>query len=684
MHQIMKHATPTTIHAKSWIDIRLIICKVRKSEALSAKQSVKANSSSNTMATGGAAVPMWYEDDGLFAVDLEDEVSGQEFLNATPLDDTHFTSDPVKAQVNNVTACLGSKMVKDKKSEAARERILDGWTEMIPWCVAMTGLSEAACALPVDVDTIRSYRLENKDWKLPPYKITDNGVLMKHHIDIVGANYQRYCDLTKKEFKLQNPNGKYLPKTSFDVIKPLIGDICRYCIKYWHLHPWLSRENAYVNSIEHLRREYKWNNNLKNIIDALLATRTDAIVKKQLFALKTEEKPGTTTGELVFVENEDAALIISKFLKAEKWKLNKAHLDPVMDLKDCIEGITDATEKAEWKAKFDNVVPKETAAYLDKVNKAKEAEVRAQKKAEAKAAKESELQAKKRKALEESIVAAPAGTRRASATSTATTVNAAASRAAAELSADPFWEYKLKINTWEIEPQGAGTAKSVRQAKRQAKELQAAGIQKRIISVIATRDGKGTVNVRYVQPGSEWCTVFSWRFNNVAHAINIFGASSAGQKIVDACIDNKESVTITKFAARVVLATMMHTQLSAEKDYPDVGLHATFNESTFMADLKNTKKLWCSSCMVGNIINVHGLYRLACTNEDMAGTVKDARIKLLLEFVEEKESAEKAKQLQEIISILQNISAEIDGDDDYGGKPIPIDPFDTQSQIAGD
>ena len=367
--------------------------------------------------------------------------------------------------------------------------------------------------------------------------------------------------------------------------------------------------------------------------------------------------------------------------------MKKENLDPLLDLKDTIEAFTDSTEKAEWKAKFDKIVPKETAAYLEKKEKAEQRAAKLLKMKEAIEAKAAERQEKKRKALEENAATAAtavatAATAGGTATATTTTDDDTGepNEDVEEVMKDPYWDFKLKINGSEIIPQTSPAAQTVRSAKKQNKDQIGACIQKTIMGF----NGNKAVRVQYQLPGSLWKAGFTCRYANALSAFQNFGSSTEDcQRIAEACISGKDNTTITKQVGHVVLAIMLHNTAKHEKDYPLLGLHPGFHEPNFLIDLKNTKTVWLPLFLNGSPIAMHGLYELVCSNELMHGTGKDARTKLLFDYINEKGTmtVDKAKQVEEIISILQSVVAEIEGGA-IGEKEMPIDPFDTRSELG--
>ena len=632
----------------------------------------------------------WFENSA-FSHDIQPEADGSDFLHDYVIADSYFGHKKVQRQVNNVIGWHGATKPK-KNTPAAREMKIKEWTEMITFASALTKNSDEVCALPVDVATIRGYKLEQKDFKLPPYQVDDNSTLLKPLVDMVENNYAKYCAVDEKDFKAKNPGGDYLPKTEFSKLKPLLGDVCRFCIKYWHLHPWLSRAEAYKDAIAHFRTNYSSKRTLKILIDELLQQRTDVILKTQLFALETVHKEGSTSGELVFAENDEAQPFILRFLKHENWKMKKDSLDPLLDLQECIESFTDEEEKKEWKAKFEKLVPKETATYLEKKQKAEE---KAQKLERAKAvaeAKEAEKLEKKRKALEENQAAAAAAAAAAgladSATRTAATLpDAEDDDGVVDLdmaARDPFWEYKLTIKSGEIVSQVSaavsGTGRAAKIAKKQHALLPETGIKKTIMSF----SGRSGCTVQYTEPGQQWYMGFTARYGNLVNAINSFGTANLnGRDIVESCVEKKDNTTITKGCGRVILAVFLHNSVKNDKDLPKLGLHANFNETNFLIDLKNTKKCWLPALLAGSSLAIHGLYELVCSDEKHARKDKNQRVELLLEHIGQKDvmTTEKAKQVLEIILLLQAIIEEI-ASGTLGEKEMPVDPFDTESNLG--
>jgi hypothetical protein len=151
--------------------------------------------------------------------------------------------------VNNITGHHGATRPK-KKTEAYRLMLVQEYTNLLEFAAVLTKNDKiSSVALPVDVVTIRNYDLIAKDYELPPLQTDGGSTLLPAFIKSVEESYEVYCQEDEANYR-SNGVGTYMHKTNFsDTLKPLLGDIIRYCIKYWFLHPWLSCQDAYTKGI---------------------------------------------------------------------------------------------------------------------------------------------------------------------------------------------------------------------------------------------------------------------------------------------------------------------------------------------------------------------------------------------------------------------------------------------------
>jgi hypothetical protein len=254
-------------------------------------------------------------------------------------------------------------------------------------------------ALPIDVETVRKYDLVAKDFKLPPLQIDGNTGLLPIFIKNLGEIYRAFCAEEKKDFLSKHPHGTFQERTDFEImLQPLLADIMCYCCKFWYLHPWLSRQEAYVEGITHFEKNFKKRGDCKKLIDPILLKRKDVLLTQHVLALKTIQKEGDPEHREVFEDNESAHLFLFKFLNHNGHEISKESLDVLEDMHDYIKGLS--REEQTKYAKFMNIVPKETAAYLEKKAKAKEKEDKMNKKKREHEAMEAIIAEKKQKFLE--------------------------------------------------------------------------------------------------------------------------------------------------------------------------------------------------------------------------------------------------------------------------------------------
>jgi hypothetical protein len=191
-----------------------------------------------------------------------------------------------------------------------------------------------------------------------------------------------------------------MERTPYEKLKPILGDAMCYCIRYWLLHPWLSRKDAYDQSLVYLKVHYKNRGDQRKILEPILHQRKETILLAQVLALKTIPS-GDSEGYEMFEENESAQLILTKFLKHRNYKLNKEHLDVLFDMYLYIETLPTGDEKNQFN-KFKNIVPWETEEYKEKKRKQEDKKEKAERKKKEAEFRETQRQEKKQRLLLES------------------------------------------------------------------------------------------------------------------------------------------------------------------------------------------------------------------------------------------------------------------------------------------
>jgi hypothetical protein len=132
---------------------------------------------------------------------------------------------------------------------------------------------------------------------------------------------------------------------------------------------------------------------------------------------------------------------------------------------------------------------------------------------------------------------------------------------------------------------------------------------------------------------------------------------------------------------------MLHASVKEEKELPLLGVHPNYCERNFLVDIKNTMCLWMPSLLKGNLrTHLHGFYELVCHPDTIGGYNAKERTDLLSNAISNNRNSmptEKAKQVMEIVNVLQRIDAEIESGH-IGNQPLATDPFDTKSLLLTD
>jgi outer membrane biosynthesis protein TonB len=558
------------------------------------------------------------------------------------------------------------------------------------------------------VDTVRKYNLVEKDFKLPPYQHNDTGILMHHFINLVGENYKIYCEAEKNDYYTKSKgSGKFMPKTDFEkTLKPLLAEICRYCIKYWHVHPWLSRSQAHADAVAHLKEKFERKGSPKKLIDAFLSEIKDNYLVDQVLALKTIPKEADPPYK-VFDDNETAHFVLANFLKHRKHKCKKDSLDVLEDMHEYLATLIAPGDKAKF-AMFKEIVIRETPALLEKKRKAEEKLENAKRKQQEKESKKQQEMQKKREILEarakkakeaaekekEASTERPGNLRRGGEPEGASdkeqeeesgggetreegkTADADEEMTAPEVDlADIYAEYHFSYASFEIVEQATASRASNRSKNTNA--AYTAGIKKTIVRL----EGHNKVVIQYEKPGPVWTQQIGARIGNVIGAMIAFNAEHAD--LVEASIEGGTN-RIDGSSARVILAIMLHNTANSDKELDELGVHANYWEPNFIKDLNNMKNFWLPHLLETSILHLQGLYHLVC-QDLLCDKTAEERTDLFKDVISNKDTfgVEKGKQVMQIIKILKEIDLEIVHGKE-GEKKGATDPFDTKSQVTDD
>lgn len=667
----------------------------------------------------------WYQ--GLPGVgnDVSEEAPGSDFLNVNQLTKEELMEDAsIKAIVDNITAHLGPiKISKKNNPEEHRKVKINEFLNIVELAAKLTGNSVHATALPVDVQTVRNFDLVAKGYQLPNFQTNDSSTLMSAFLTLLHGTYVDYCAEDEKLFKEKYPNTPYMQKSDFTYsVKPLIGEIMRYCIKYWLLHPWLSRKEAYAAAIKKMQDEWTPKNNCKKIIEQILNERAEAILMNQVLSLRTVAKePGST--EQVFEDNESAQMILAAFLKFHAYKVDKNSLDVLVDMKQFIALLGEGIDGQDLlQAKFQPVVPRETAAFLQKKAKAEEKQakiVRQQKEKEALV----QIQMEKKQKLADDLAQKKAqDLENKKAAKAAATAAREAARADAEASGvlpptlpeeeveeeetleespelmdvtgktlditEEYSLYRLPYCEISIERQcheDFVSKKSKRHSNSSRAKMLEAGIKKKLAAI---SDG-GALIVHYNKPGPVYQGNISARIGNIVTLMLHFDTTDS--KLMAALVKDyrQEKDVFSTECGRVMLAIMMHQTAKNDAAVKGLGVHPNYCEENFLQDLVNTKELWLTKLHEQSLIHLHALYRMVCGKPVGRGgsvilgaNIPNRREKLAEALDTSPQSRESKKQVAEIIELIQRIDAEIkEGGTNFGKSPGACDPFDTKSLL---
>ena len=655
---------------------------------------------------------------------VPEDAEGTDFLN-TDFATVKNTHD-VKDAVNNVIAHHGGEKPKQRTAEY-RAMLRNELLNVLVMAARLTKNTEHAVACCVDIATIRSYDLKAKDYELPPYHVGEkrSNTLHAEFINMVGQQYHKFLKNAQEEFDKNGAVGAFMTATSWKkTLEPLLGEITRYCIKFWYLHPHLSRQEALNAALDTFESQFERKGDCKRIIDRMIHEKRVNGLKEAVLGLEMETLEQDGSPSKVFKENDTAQTLITQFLTLIRFKWDRKNtLDALEPLQEYIQNIEEGDDDKDLFRKFEEIVPRKTAAYMERLKKKQKQEENQEKKRQAKEAKlaemesakrqkieqrknELEQQEKERQKLEEERKKKTAEEKEKQTIQSTNTdedddfnenagevKETAAERAAKEKAAkskkvleqleqgdDEYAELKLKAAYFEFfEPERKG--KSSRQDALQSWM----GISKHLLNF--TEDLQGVI-VAYIRPGANWQIGIMQRLSNCISAVNLFGAEESD--IVQGLYplnetDEEIEVSWTK-GGRVVLAIMMHLHAKKEEDIKRLYLHPGLQESIFLGDLADTSELWLPPMFVNNMNTLCCLHDIYFSTKQSGGETRKNRLSKFHEFLSDKNRMPvgKGQQVEEILSLFSVISDHFDADKKDKTRDLQFDPFNVQNMLYED
>jgi hypothetical protein len=662
-----------------------------------------------------------------------EEEDGDDFLKLQV--PKSFTKQ-AKTSISSVVAYHGKKKLSPKNPGygAEQRRILE---YMIPFASALTGNGDrwwnVACC--IDAETVRNYDLRQKDYTLPPCQVgfKDTSTLQSSMVKAAKDGYKFWLDIERKEYEKVHGVGSFAGASDFDSqLQPLLGEITRFHIKYWYIHPNLSRKQAYLDGKALLESKFKKKGDCKRIIDQLLLEKKVEGYTKDLMSLEMEDAPddyeNKPHGAKVFAENESAQVVLASFIKVYGIELPKdGILDYLIPLQAWINNGATDEEKNKF-GKFVNMVPKQTAAYLKRKADFEEKEAtkaRKKRKAEERKLKAEEKKKQKLESFKEKLgeaandenlevddtptEAAEVNNPRATAKRVfvsgfdgslrgnvinGTNAGQRAGTSGAILTPeeiddifknDPYAEYKLKIKSFEIvDALPNGKRRSVRKlpstcAPRRDSPEDHSGINKTIVSI--TTDGM--VTVTYTVPGTVWTAGVKARLSTVIHSVNIM-EMLLPPFVTHALPPAGHDGRIDEVIAKVVMAVFMHAMAQNARQLKAMRLHDSFHGPTLVEDLTNTLELWYPPLLRGNWVQLYIFRGLMNSKAEAAGqSLHERRVQMsTLINSGENFTSEQAKTIFEIVQLLEVVDFLYDNPDkQIRGRDYPFDPFFTKSEV---
>ena len=656
---------------------------------------------------------------------VPDDAEGTDFLNTdfSSVKNTH----EIKDAVNNVIGHHGGEKPKQRTAEY-RAMLRNEMLNILVMAARLTKNSEQAVACCVDIATIRNYDLKGKDYELPPYHVGEGraNTLHAEFINMVGEQYHKYLQMAEDDFEKHNNVGAFMTATSWKkTLEPLLAEITRFCIKFWHLHPHYNRLEALNAALDTFESDFQRKGDCKRIIDYLISQRKLKALKEEVLALEMETVDQDGSPSKVFKENDTAQTVITQFLTQIRFKWNrKETLDALCPLQDYIQNLEEGDGDKDLFSKFEEMVPRKTAAYMERFKKKQKQEEAKEKKRQAHEAKLAEMEAAKRqkieerkkeleneelerqkkeeerkKEAEEKKEGEPTDpnaededdfnekdkTVKETEKEKEAKENAARKKKALqELEGDDeFAELKLTAAYYEVFEQSTVTrkAKSARQEAHQS----GLRISKHLLNLT---DDLQQVVVAYIKPGSAWQKGIMQRLSNCISAVNLFGVEEPD--IVQGIFPSNETEDDTQVSwakgGRVVLAIMMHQHAKKDEDIKRMYLHPGLLESIFLGDLADTTELWLPNLFESCINTLACLHDLICSTQQVGGESRKGRVSLFYEFLKDKNQIPvgKGQQVEEITSLFRVIADHFDLGKKEETRDIEFDPFDVQNMIYED
>lgn len=631
-----------------------------------------------------------------FDHDLSEVADGDDFLHLDKIGANKVKEHKLRCTVGNVLAFHGGeKASKKKEPEEYKKEQVRIRTNVLEFAAGLTENNIYDVAMPISVSTVRNYDIVGKKFQLPPYTATGENTLLGHFFDQVAQNYAIYLKGDEEMYYSKGGTvGGYTKKTSWpDKLRPILSETVRYYCKWWHLHPWQSREEAHEAATVHMAANILSRGGLKEVITNVLTPKKDAILKHMILNLETIDNPHPAVDDpadqQVLKDNEEGRALIIDFLKHRKYKLE--NLDPVLDMKNFIEATKDKMsdeEFAEFTEKFDLLVPLKNKVYLAKLEAHEKKLDNEEKKRKAKEDKEKEKAEKKQKLAEEAAkameekAAKEQEEREASQSlldmggnkDTETEDITDGNKSMAIDTTDPYFEYKLPIGRYEWVEQ---ESRSGTRQKHQD-QMSMSGIKKTIMSVNAAA---GTVIVQYSKPGYGYVMGMGSRVGNILSAINSLHDNSSAL-VMGVMRGQKEE--INDKSSTVVLAAMLHLSSKSDKDLDDIGIHPSYSDKIFQCDLLNTQAAWLPEFYRGSLTKLGAFYDLLVADGKVDGMDAEGRVKKLEEVISDKHNLppEKAKQVKQIARMIIRLDEQIEYGYGENISKLPSDPFSTTSVVT--
>jgi hypothetical protein len=507
---------------------------------------------------------------------------------------------------------------------------------------------------------------------LPPYHIgyTRTNTLHALFINTVGESYAAFKEAMKKEYEHESGGREsgfvtaYMGTTRWEgKLDQLLGEITRYYIKYWHLHPHLDRKSAVVEATEYLQKHFEKKGDTKRLIDEMLQEKRMDALEGDLLALKTEEAVYEGKTVKVFVDNEDAQNTVTNFLIEKKAKWDKKNTLDIITAFHQYVNTLGTIQKIKFRP-LSGIVPKQTNAYLDKLNKLAQKEEERQERNRKKEAKAAEAQAKKRQRVEEAKKSLEEKNTESSLISHDNTgtggdkqgLDDAAKRKILQTLDGDNPEYRLPINKYQmVNNNNTLSAARRRRAPRDNEMNQAVGITKIITGITE----EGTVDVNYTVPGYLWEKAISVRISNVVTSVMLF--ANQERAMVQQALPN-HTRTVSSKSARVMAAIMMHHVAKSDDDLNKMKLHDNFDMKTFQVDLQNTASAWLPLIFTDQLHILECYYDLLISPKTIGGLNSASRFHAFDSFLSSKQDTIKqtGTQVSEITELLYAIVEQLD------------------------